>query len=300
MPLPRPALPPLLRRAAVVLLCGGLWAGAAPRPPAPVTVVGGDTALARLSAAGPTAFDPLDPLADFRAPPPAAACDDGATTWTAAVAEVAQGLARRRIPYGAGRLADCSGMAHRVLRQLGARCDQLARPPVVVARRARDLARWYEGQGLLHRVAGLADLDEGLQVGDLAFYLAPGRRRGGLDQVFHIGMVVEVERDAAGRVQRYALFHGRRPGKVASITRWHTRDHAVPLGNGRERMIAFAHPRGGAAPASPALAAAEAAIDNTDYNAILDPLDDGVVVAEAAPWSGALGAPVSDTGGPPR
>jgi hypothetical protein len=183
------------------------------------------------------------------------------------VQEVATTLARQRIPYRSGALADCSGMAHRVLRELGGRCEGVERPPVRVARRARDLARWYEAEGRLTRVRGLADIDAELEVGALAFYLAPGRRSGGLDKIFHVGVVVDVERDSEGRVQRYALFHGRRPGKVASITRWHTRDHAVPLGNGRERLVALGSPVGRdsaeeqGAPALEAPAVAELAPD---------------------------------------
>lgn len=216
---------------------------AAGEPAEAVRVVSTDAALARLATEKPLALA-TDPLAPFRLPAPAHACDDGATAWADAVEEVATSLARRRIPYRSGPLADCSGMAHRVLRELGARCESVERPPVRVARRARELARWYEAEGRLARVHALADIDAHLEVGALAFFLAPGRRSGGLDKIFHVGTVVEVERDAEGRVQRYALFHGRRPGKVASITRWHTRDHAVPLGNGRERLVALGFPGG--------------------------------------------------------
>lgn len=225
----------------VGLLSGGLWAGAWPQPPEDVVVVGAEELLADAAVAQST-LDILDPLAGFREPAPDNRCDDGTTRWADAVQGITRRLARQRIPYKPSILADCSGMAHRVLRELGSRCSETKRPPVVVARRARDLARWYEQEGLLTHIPDLEAADAALEVGALAFYLSPGRSKGGLDNVYHIGIVVDVERDEAGRVQRYSLFHGRRPGIVASITKWHTRDARVPLGNGNERLIAIAVP----------------------------------------------------------
>jgi len=183
--------------------------------------------------------DPLSPLLE---PAPSLACDDGGASISEVVAEVASGLHRRRIPYRSANLADCSGMAHRVLRAVAGRCEGVERPPVVMARRAKDLARWYQQEQRLTEVASAEDIDEALTVGSVAFFLAPGRRSGGLDRIFHIGVVVDIERDEAGRIQRYAMFHGRRPGFSASITRWHVRDRSPSLGNGSERMVAVAWP----------------------------------------------------------
>ena len=183
-----------------------------------------------------------DALSALLEPAPVHACDDGAATISEVVSEVATGLHQRRIPYRSGNLADCSGIAHRVLRAVAGRCEGVERPSVVTARRAKDLARWYEREERLTRVSSAQDIDDALTVGAVAFFLAPGKRSGGLDNVFHIGVVVDIERDDAGRIQRYAMFHGRRPGFSASITQWHVRDRRPALGNGSERMVAVAWP----------------------------------------------------------
>ncbi len=119
----------------------------------------------------------------------------------------------------------------------------------MTARRAKDLARWYDREGRLARVSSTSDIDDALTVGSVAFFLAPGRHSGGLDSVFHIGVVVDIERDESGQIQRYAMFHGRRPGFSASITRWHVRDRRPALGNGSERMVAVAWPSDSQRPA---------------------------------------------------
>jgi|GEM_PF-2226017 len=183
-----------------------------------------------------------DPLAPFYEPPPTEACDDGLASVDEVVQEVARDLHRRRIPYRSASLADCSGMMHRVLRTVAGRCEGVARPTVRGARRAKDLARWYDQEGRLARVETAEDIDAVLTVGAVAFFLAPGKRTGGLDRVFHIGVVTDIERDASGRIQSYAMFHGRRPGFSASITHWHQRDRRPALGNGSERMVAVAWP----------------------------------------------------------
>ena len=63
-----------------------------------------------------------------------------------------------------------------------------------------------------------------------------------LERIFHIGVVYGVRRDAVGQVESYRLFHGRRPGKVASITNWHRRTSEPPFGNGNEELVAIAWP----------------------------------------------------------
>ena len=182
---------------------------------------------------------PLDP---FLEPPPTGACDDGFSSYPDVVVDVARTLHAQRIPYRSDLLADCSGMMHRVLQAAAGRCRDVARPTVRHARRARELARWYEARGTLARVHTPQDIDAALSVGAMAFFLAPGRQQGGLENIFHIGIITEIHRDDLGRVQSYEMFHGRRPGVTASITRWHRRHRVPALGNGTERMIAVAWP----------------------------------------------------------
>ena len=182
------------------------------------------------------------PLHTLLEPPPTYTCDDGTATISEVVIDVTARLQSRHILYRAANLADCSGMTHRVLRAVAGRCEGVRRPSVIMARRAKDLARWYQQEQRLVEVSTAEEIDNALTVGAVAFFLAPGRRKGGLDEIFHIGVVVDIERDETGRIQRYAMFHGRRPGFSASITRWHRRARTPTLGNGSERMVAVAWP----------------------------------------------------------
>ena len=192
----------------------------------------------------PVSAIPLNahPLHNLLEPPPTYTCDDGTATISEVVTEVTARLQSRHIPYRSANLADCSGMTHRVLRAVAGRCEGVQRPSVIMARRAKDLARWYNQEQRLVEVSTAEEIDNALTVGSVAFFLAPGRRVGGLEDIFHIGVVVDIERDETGRIQRYAMFHGRRPGFSASITRWHRRGRIPTLGNGSERMVAVAWP----------------------------------------------------------
>ncbi len=203
-----------------------------------IAVFHAEARLAEAMLAGESA-DLLDPYLE---PSPGFACDDGRARYVDLVVEIAEMLDARNIAYKPKDLADCSGMAHRVLRRLAGRCEGVERPPVRMARRAKDVARWYNKVGRLARVSTAEDIDAALTVGAMAFFLPPGRTRGGLEDVHHIGMIVDIERDEDGRVLGYSMFHGRRPGHPAAITRWHSRDRIPALGNGKEAMIAVAWP----------------------------------------------------------
>jgi len=60
----------------------------------------------------------------------------------------------------------------------------------------------------------------------------------------HVGVVVAVEKDDKGVVTNYSLFHGQRPGKIASTTNYHnrkpSRDTYPPYGNGTEQLVGMA------------------------------------------------------------
>ncbi len=173
-------------------------------------------------------------------PPPA--CDGGRRELEEVARRVAANLASRRIGYNTQPLSDCSGMALRVLEELDNRCDTVIRPDVDEARSASAIAQWYSERGRLVRVLDPLDADDALVPGAITFYGRPGGGQAGLDDVFHIGIVYEVARDEVGRVTGYRLFHGRQPGKVASITGWHRREASPPLGNGTETLVAVAWP----------------------------------------------------------
>jgi hypothetical protein len=253
---PTPAAPLSLWRAGAALLCAALTCAAGLAVSSAQTTERIEAELADALPAPPAALvaelealpdHPIDPfMLDEEL---GYACDDGQTPW----AEVVQGVARsfdaQRLRYSSGALQDCSGMAHRMLRKLGGRCEGVDRPAVRKARSSRDLARWYAKRGMLTQIKRTEDADAALVVGAIAFYLAPRRSaRGGFDGVHHVGIVVDIERDAQGRVTQYSLFHGRRPGVPAGISSDHTRTRSPPLGNGRERLFAVAWPREGIVP----------------------------------------------------
>ena len=188
-------------------------------------------------------FHTLAANPDLELPLPAPpACDRGRRGLASVARAEAWRLSRQRIPYNSIELSDCSGMAHRWLDALVDRCDGVEKPPVTVARSARALAAWYAHRGRLARVDDPLDVDDALTPGALVFFGAPGRTEVALDEIFHMGMVFGVSRDAVGRVESYRLFHALRPGKVASITRWHRRTSEPPFGNGNERLVAVAWP----------------------------------------------------------
>lgn len=188
-------------------------------------------------------FGPVGPNDHFDVPlPPPPACDGGRVEVQAVTRSVARRLASKRIPYDSATLADCSGMVHRVLEAVDARCDEVARPDLTTARSAKALAAWYAQQGRLTTILGPHDADEALTPGAIVFFGAPGKRDVPLEKIFHIGVVYDVHRDENGEIEYYRMFHGRRPGKVASITRWHRRDADPPLGNGNEELVAVAWP----------------------------------------------------------
>lgn len=209
---------------------------------APVTLAAWPPPAPRPALESPIAL-PVTPNPDFVAPralPPA--CDRGQRAPGAVARRVAWSLAAQRIPYSSEDFADCSAMAHRLLDQLVDRCDGATKPTVLEARSAQAIAGWYADQGLLLSISDPLDADEALVPGALAFFGPPGRAEATADDIFHVGVVVSVTRDAVGQVESYRMFHGRRPGKVASVTGWHRRDASPPLGNGTERLVAVAWP----------------------------------------------------------
>ena len=186
---------------------------------------------------------PVSPNPDFLAPlPPPPACDRGRRSIEDVARRASAGLAAERILYDSETLADCSGMTHRVLERLEARCDAIDKPTVHEARSAKAIAAWYAELGQLVAVDSVLDVDDALVPGAIVFFGPPGKVDVPLERIFHIGVVYGVRRDAVGQVESYRLFHGRRPGKVASITNWHRRTSEPPFGNGNEELVAIAWP----------------------------------------------------------
>lgn len=234
--------PPHLRSLAPALLAGLLSLGLGPREslapdaPAPLTAPSLDAvhpAVAELAALERAVVERDEP---------GLPCDGGETSPLDVLATSALELARARIAYNSEVMSDCSGIMHRMLAQLGDRCEGARTPSPEVARSSRDLAAWYDERGLLVPLPELEDADRWLVPGAVTFYTPPRSRS--VDRVVHTAVVVDVERDADGRVLGMTLFHGRQPGTIASYTDWHRRDGPQPLGNGNEALfaVAFVHP----------------------------------------------------------
>lgn len=177
------------------------------------------------------------------------------------VRTIAAQLEAEQYAYDAANIADCSGMFHRVLRAMKGLCPNHPYPNAYTSLRSlkyrdtRSLARWYHEQGKLVLIDSLKTLDMArlIKPGAVLFYGYEGQpyRDITLPQLFqpgtginHMGVVVAVEKDAAGRLTHYHLFHGRNPAYPAGITRYHylspTRATYPPLGNGRQPWVAFA------------------------------------------------------------
>ena len=185
------------------------------------------------------ALDTPAPLAPAPEIAPAPQCDGGQDSPPEVVASTARQLSSRRIAYRSQPMSDCSGMFHRVLQSLHSRCDDILGPTPEQARSSDAIARWYDAQGALHRVRTPEQADPWLVPGAILFYATPGAR-GDLAAIHHVGVVVDVVRDAQDRVDSYRLFHGRQPGLTATITSHHTRDNRPVLGNGPDALVAIA------------------------------------------------------------
>lgn len=167
------------------------------------------------------------------------------------VMEIAIALERQKIGYNTEDLSDCSGVFHRVLMNLQREYPTITLPKPTTHRSTRKLARWYHERGSLEVVRSAADEDDAIRPGVVLFYGQRGKRYDDAtpEELFeigsgiaHMGVVVGVER-VDGRVLGYSLFHGRRTGTDASITRYHrrapSRANHPPYGNGDEHWVAY-------------------------------------------------------------
>ena len=209
------------------------------------------TALLVAGLTGPTrtpaAEPPADrPLAIPAAPSPVEAeptppCDDGLHDVPELVASTARQLTALHIAYQSQPMSDCSGMFHRVLATLTRRCDDVLGPRPEEARSSRAIAQWYDARGALVRVTTPESADPYMEPGAVLFFATPSKTRSGdLQRVHHVGVLVDLQRDASGHVQSYRLFHGRQPGLTATISDRHSRDSSPPLGNGPDALVAIA------------------------------------------------------------
>lgn len=146
-------------------------------------------------------------------------------------------------------LRDCSGIFHQVLSGIRDSCPHFEGPEAGSSRTTGGIAKWYAAKNQLVLVRKALRQDELIQPGTVLFYGEQNKTYRALSQektlhkISHLGIVVSVERNRDGSVAHYKLFHGRRPGRSASVT-YHGRSPSSkkdpPLGNGGQQWIAAA------------------------------------------------------------
>lgn len=157
------------------------------------------------------------------------------------------------IRYRSAPLTDCSGLMHRIFRNLQEACPSLDFPSPATARSSRALARWYYDRGQLSIIHHAADSSHLIRPGALLFFGRNGRRFRSPDigqlchsrGIQHIGLVVSVAYDADGTVAAYTLLHAPRPGQsISRVNRYRTNPKAPHLpayGNWGQQWVAVAH-----------------------------------------------------------
>lgn len=169
-----------------------------------------------------------------------------------------QGLERASLMYDTipAKLLDCSGIFHRVSKFISEKCDAYAYPNVSSTRDTRALAGWYDDNDNLVIIHDAAKQRNLIKPGTVMFFGKSGQVYNNLtidrlkmpipnNVIMHVGVVTDVKKDANGDVINYTMFHGRRPGKIASSTYYHNlkppRAGFPPLGNWNQQLVAVAN-----------------------------------------------------------
>lgn len=154
------------------------------------------------------------------------------------------------------KLLDCSGIFHRVSQFISTKCDAYQYPELGSTRDTRALAGWYYDNNNLVIIHDAAKQRNLIKPGTVMFFGRSGRAYNNLTierlktpipnhVIMHVGVVTDVKTDANGDVINYTMFHGRRPGKVASSTYYHKlkppRVGFPPLGNWNQQLVAVAN-----------------------------------------------------------
>lgn len=154
------------------------------------------------------------------------------------------------------KLLDCSGIFHRVSKFISGKCDAYAYPDISSTRDTRALAGWYYDNKNLVIIHDAAQQRNLIKPGTVMFFGKSGQVYNNLTierlkapipnhVIMHVGVVTDVKKDANGDVINYTMFHGRRPGKIASSTYYHKleppRTGFPPLGNWNQQLVAVAN-----------------------------------------------------------
>lgn len=163
-------------------------------------------------------------------------------------------------PYSQANKTDCSGMFHKMLNILRKDCPDARLPTIDNSRHTRAIALWYYKNGDFKIIRNPAKKEELIQVGSVMFFGYQNRRnkydlkKMNIDTlttqgigINHVAIVTSVKR-VNGVLESYTMFHGRRPGKPASVTdsyRVTSWDKTWPMyGNAMQPWLAMAKPFG--------------------------------------------------------
>ncbi|MEM6800476.1 MAG: hypothetical protein AAF696_03675 [Bacteroidota bacterium] len=180
-------------------------------------------------------------------------CQGGPLNLAIPVNMIAENISRDSLQYDVEAFSDCSGIFHRFLDSMEVRCPDKQYPDPEQYRSSRELAKWYHEEGRLISVENPLKMMQYIHPGTVMFYGGRGDisedikledlfEHGGIS---HVGVVTEVKQNENGIVTGYSLFHGQRPGKLASTTNYHQRAYRnrpnyPPYGNGTEAWVAVA------------------------------------------------------------
>lgn len=179
-------------------------------------------------------------------------CDSRSLYLDETIQDIATDLQSQKLLYNSKPFTDCSGIFHRVLREINKRCPDYQLPDAEQYRDTRELARWYYDQGELIVIEDPFAAADLIKPGAVLFFGYRDKKYKNIKpaQLFtaagieHMGVVVDVQYDSYQRVMSYGLFHGQTTGKIASITRFHlrnpTRPNLPPFGNWNQQWVAFA------------------------------------------------------------
>ena len=156
------------------------------------------------------------------------------------------------------RTTQCSGIFQRVLGSVRRDCPEAeGKTPPVNQIDSRGQGKWYYEKNALTLIKDPIAQAELIRPGAVMFY-------GKLSQEYyntnpveklweretgirHVGVVVEVERNEAGDIESYSLFHGRTPGTTSGISnadnymhRRVAKENAPSFGNGPDPWVGVA------------------------------------------------------------
>lgn len=218
-----------------------LWVGCA-KSTSPAPSVEGRTK--RVEAAAVSAADGAIPPDIY-----GAMCKGGPKPFGDVVMPIAERLQRKKIWYDGQNpddMSDCSGIFHRVLESYDKKCPGQPLPGAEAQRSSRQIGRWYLDAGLLTLIRDPIEQQHLIQAGSVLFFADDGVAyhrmppEEAMEEIHHLGVVVETTRTEDGELVSYRMFHGRRTGTYASITNWHRATSKPPFGNGKDKVIAVA------------------------------------------------------------